>query len=295
LDIMASTVFISHAGGDSPRAAEVARALEIADIRTRLDRAELTLGASFLTFMNQALTTSDYCLLLWSARAAATPWVQMEWEAALYRTVREKRSFLVVGRLEDTNVPPLLEPRLRVDLFPALEPGVSALVSAWRSDRAAEQQTGKPVAAASTGTQPPGDRPHTLYLDSEQFRMTTPISVSLDEPAGAVLDRVVASLGLPQELSHGGMLGVRFSYQLIAGDQVLARAKPLAMQGVKDGQVLTLQTTMAPFSTADPVTGELTAAVFRGEGGGADVKVALRQASKEYQQAVARAGLRPPA
>jgi hypothetical protein len=290
---MASTVFISHAGDDFARAVQVAGALEAAEIRTRFDRAELTLGASFLTFMNEALSMSDYCLLLWSTRAAATPWVQMEWEAALYRAVREKRSFLVVGRLEDTDVPALLGPRLRVDLFPELAPGVAALVTAWRSDRLAEQQTGKPVGAALTDNQHSDDRRETIYLDSEQFRMTTPVSVRLDEPAGTVVDRIVTSFRLPQELSHAGMVGIRFSYQLVDGEQALARAKSLGAQGVKAGQVLTLQTTMTPFSTAHPVKGELAPTLFRGEAdGGADLKPALRQASKEYQQAVARAGLR---
>ena len=77
---MSSTVFISHAGADATRAAEVASISRSRRNNTRFDRAELALGDTFLTFMTHALTTSDYCLLLWSAQAAATPWVAMEWK-----------------------------------------------------------------------------------------------------------------------------------------------------------------------------------------------------------------------
>ena len=105
---MASTVFVSHAGADALRAAAVAGLLTASGLDVRYDRDELRLGDSFLAFMNDALSVSDYCLLLWSRQAAATPWVQLEWEAALYRSVNEKHGFLVVGRLEDIAAPALL-------------------------------------------------------------------------------------------------------------------------------------------------------------------------------------------
>src|SRR4051812_5216578 len=115
---MASTVFVSHAGADALQAAAVANLLTASGVDVRYDRNELRLGDSFLAFMNGALAASDYCLLLWSRNAAATPWVQVEWEAAFYRSVKEKQGFLVTGRLENIPVPPLLGPRLHVDFFP---------------------------------------------------------------------------------------------------------------------------------------------------------------------------------
>jgi hypothetical protein len=289
---MTSTVFISHAGADAKRAAEVAGILTQSDIKTRFDRGELTFGDSFLAFMNQALNTSDYCLLLWSQQASATPWVELEWEAALYRSVREKRSFLVIGRLEEVDVPALLAPRLRIDLFPALHPGMTALVNTWRADRAAETDSGKPVGAPWTENLPQIEGAATVYIDSEQFSMTAPMSVKLEEPAGALLDRVVASFGLPRELSYSGKLGVRFSYQLFDKWSVLERTRSLAEQGITAGRVLTLETTMTSFSTSAPVQGQLSPAVFRG-GPSADQTAALVDAMKDYRAAIARAGLSP--
>ena len=82
---MAKVVFISHAGADSPKATIVAGLLTQAEIDVRFDRQELSLGDSFLAFMESALSNADYCLLLWSCNAASTPWLRVEWEAALYR------------------------------------------------------------------------------------------------------------------------------------------------------------------------------------------------------------------
>jgi hypothetical protein len=290
---MTSTVFISHAGADAIRAAEVAGILNQSEIRTRFDRAELTLGDSFLRFMNQALNTSDYCLLLWSLQASATPWVEMEWEAALYRSVREKRSFLVIGRLEEVDVPALLAPRLRLDLFPALEPGMTALVKTWRADRTAETESGKPVGAPWAENPLRIEEATTVYIDSEQFSMMAPMGVKLQEPAGALLDRVVASYGLPRELSYSGKLGVRFSYQLFDKGAALARTQSLAGQGITAGRVLTIETTMTPFSTSEPVQGQHSPTVFRSGPSAADPSAALVDAMQAYRVAIARAGLGP--
>jgi TIR domain len=90
---MQHEIFISHAGADSKQAAAVADALTGSGIGVGFDRNVLNLGESFLSFMESALADSNYCLLLWSQRAADTPWIQMEWESALYRSVEEKRAF----------------------------------------------------------------------------------------------------------------------------------------------------------------------------------------------------------
>src|SRR6185369_3885942 len=118
------------------KAREVASLLSEAGLAAKLDREELSLGDSFLNFMESGLTECDYCLLLWSEAASRRAWVQVEWEAAFYRSVTEKRAFLVVGRLQEYKLPALLAPRLMVDLFPEARPGVGLLIKTWRDDRA---------------------------------------------------------------------------------------------------------------------------------------------------------------
>ena len=289
---MAKIVFISHAGADAFQAATVARLLTEAGIDVGFDRQELCLGDSFLAFMESALSISDYCLLLWSRNAAHTQWVKLEWEAALYRSVQEKRSFLVVGRLEDAAIPVLLGPRLRVDLFPEWQPGLGQIAETWKSDREAETQTQRPVAgAAHANTLESGSSSN--YVSSELFGITVPLKADLGEPAGIYLDRIVSGFRLPKVFDHEGRVGLRFTYRLMNGREPLDRAIPMDMQNVKDKTVLWLETTTVPYSQSEPIGGTLPWAVFRGprtvpaEG---DIESLARRA---YLAAIKRAGLGP--
>lgn len=255
-------MFISHAGADSARAAAVAEVLTSSGIGVRLDRKELCLGDSFLSFMNSALTDSDYCLLLWSRNAAGTPWVQMEWESALYRSVKEKRAFLVAGRLEDDALPVLLAPRLRVDLFPELQPGIGQIIETWRADRNAEAATQRPV-ASSPIEQQDDTEPNIVYVTSEAFGITVPVGVDLNAPAGLLLDRIIARAGLPKVWQFDGRIGVRFTYTLMNGERALERGTSLAAQNVTDRSVVWLKTRMTQFPDAAVIEGSVLDSTMR--------------------------------
>lgn len=279
---MAKVIFLSHAGADAAKALAVANCLQSAGIDVRFDRQELRLGDVFLTFMEQALSTSDYCLLLWSRQAAATEWVRMEWEAALYRSVQEKRGFLVAALLEDLPLPALLAPRLRADLFPELQPGLGRIIDTWLADRVAEQQTQRPVASAPLAQgATPGTS--TVYVTSEAFGITTPLTVNLDAPAGIYLDQLVDTFRLPKVFDHDGRIGVRFSYRLKLGDVSLERGLPLATQQVVDRSVLWLETVMTPYAQSDPMAGALQPAVFRHSGLSAGLPPAKRPDHRETE------------
>ena len=251
---MIQQVFISHAGSDSAQAAAVADILTGAGMDVRFDRKELRLGDSFLAFIDSSLSDSDYCLLLWSRNAAQTPWVRMEWESALYRSVQEKRAFLVAGRLEEDALPALLAPRLHVDLFPELQPGISQIVEMWRADRTAEAATQRPVAFSPIEHQD-DEGPNTVYVTSDAFGITVPLRVDLDSPAGLLLDRIVERTGLPKVWQFDGRIGVRFTYALMSGEQPLDGGKSLAAQNVADRSVVWLETRMMQFSDAILVQG----------------------------------------
>jgi TIR domain len=304
---MAKVIFLSHAGFDALKATAVAHELQCAGIDVRFDRQELCLGDGFLTFMDQALSTSDYCLLLWSRHAAAVQWVRMEWEAALYRSVQEKRSFLVAGLLEDFPLPALIAPRLRTDLFPELQPGLGRIIDTWQADRVAEHQTQRPVASAPLSkASVPGTS--TIYVTSEAFGITTPLGANLDEPAGLYLDRIVDVFKLPKVFDHDGRIGVRFGYRLKLGSKTLERGLALTAQQVTDRSVLWLETTMTPYAQSDPMAGSIHPATFRhidfnarphpvkAAGGllGMEGSEAESGARKALEQAVVCCGMGPP-
>ena len=112
---MTKHVFVSHAGADTPTAMAIAEQLTDGGLEVTIDREELRGGDSFLSFMEKALSTCDYCLLLWSKAASEGKYVQVEWEAALYKTIEESRRFLLIARLEDYPLPALLGPLTATD------------------------------------------------------------------------------------------------------------------------------------------------------------------------------------
>ena len=286
---MAQQVFISHAGSDSARAKEVALTLEQAGIGVMFDRDVNRPGDNFLHFMETALTECDYCLLLWSKAAAEREWVRLEWEAALYRTIKEARRFLITGRLENHPLPTLLMPRLFVEFFPSLQPGIDEFIAMCSKDRAAAASSGKPV--RQTTVEVDEDQSgETIYVTSELFQLTMPLKVSMDAPAGVFVDRLVSDLGLPRQQDYQGVIGVRYEYKLVCQNQLLARDLSLKSQGIRTDSVLVLQVETKPFAARAPVEGAMTTAIFRGESD-EDEAEALREARRALKAAVSRAGL----
>lgn len=282
---LGSNIFLSHAGADNPRVSPIASALEHEGLHVRLDRNELRQGDSFLSFMEQALKTSDYCLLLWSRAASESKWVRAEWEAAFHRTVMESQNFLIVGRIESFPVPELLRPRLRVDLYPEIEPAISELVRMWRNDEKAAAESARPVVAPKVEFEDElGDT--TIYLTSHTFAKTFPLKVSMGVPVAAIVQHVRSKLDLPDQLDIKGRVGCRFTYSLAKGNTVLRPELSLQAQSIIPEDLLWLQVEIEPFSATAPVSGKIEKATFRGEQ--SDLPASAR---RRYMGVVNRVGL----
>jgi hypothetical protein len=187
----------------------------------------------------------------------------------------------VVGRLDRHPLPALLAPRLFVDLYPELLPGIGDLVRLWQEDYRVEEQIGKPV--VSNALLSDGENGVSLYVTSDLFGVTVPVKIDLSVPAGVVTLGILERLSLPNSLDHRGQIGVRFEYRLILDQLPLNPSAPLANQGVKGGSVLWLECTMRPFAAKAPQSGTLEAVAFRGQ----DVELlAWRAARKRLSAAV---------
>jgi hypothetical protein len=243
---MGSTVFLSHAGVDNPRVAPIASALQGGGLRVRLDRDELRQGDSFLSFMEDALKTSDYCLLLWSKAASESKWVRTEWEAAFHRAVMEAQNFLIVGRIEEFPVPELLRPRLRVDLYPEIDSGINKFVKVCRNDERAASESSRPVVAPKVEL---GDEigDEMIYVTSETFGKTFPMKIVMNTPVAMIVQQIQTKLGLPRQLDLEGRVGCRFKYSLVHDDTAVRTEASLMAQNVKPGAMLWLQMEMEPF------------------------------------------------
>jgi hypothetical protein len=283
---MSGRIFISHAGANANAARAVAEYLRASGLSPLVDRERISAGDSFLSFMEEALSTSDYFLLLWSSDAAMRKWVQIEWEAALHRCVSEARGFLVVGRLDEHPLPLLLAPRLFVDLHPELLPGIADVVRIWREDLTAEEQSGKPVGSNQLLLEDARGVP--VYITSELFGVVVPVSIDLSVPAGVVLLAVREQLSLPNSLDHRGKIGIRFEYRLRHNQIPLDFERSLAEQGVKAQSVVWLECSMRPFAAKSPQSGTLDTITFRAE---SSEFFALKSAQRHLTTAVRAAGL----
>jgi hypothetical protein len=227
--------------------------------------------------MEDALSTSDYCLLVWSTAAAGRDWVREEWQAALHRSVEEARAFLVVGRLDRQPMPALLKPRLYVELHPEIEPGLSTLVQMWRDDRSVETESERPVASARD-LSPKPENGVPVYLTSEILGITCVLHADLDLPAAVFLSEVQREMDLPQSIDYKGRVGMRFRYHLLHDDRRLDLARSLTEQDVRPKSLLWLETTIQPFAATDSTTTSLSGGTFRG----AEIDADDRRAAASY-------------
>ena len=259
---MAKNIFISHAGSESDRALEVSNLLLAAGLEPILDTDDVHGGDSFISFMENALMESDYCLLLWSAAAASGRWVREEWQSAYHRTVTTGQNFLVVGRLENLDPPQMLVPRSRIELFPELEPGVAKLVTMWQDDEAMEtvsKTTVRPPARPNL-QEPSGE---TVYVASDSFGTTFPLSVDFEAPVAVVLETALQYLGAPRQIDHTGRVGCRFEYSFMTHEGILESGRSLRDQEVNPMSLLTLLIDVIPFAAGTQLSGGALGTTFR--------------------------------
>lgn len=256
-------VFISHASADRTRVDDIVDALEGADLEIRLDQRDISAGMSFIRFMEDALSTSDYCVLLWSEAAARSVYVTAEWEAALDRSLVEARAFLIVARLEAHPVPQLLRPRLYVELFPEPEQGLAQLVRTLQADANVTTAVRKPTAAVAFNAVV-GPRSVEVYVVSELFDIAAPLPIELDSPVGVFLDALIQTWALPSSIGHGDRMRIAFHYTLRLGGVELERRQRASLLGLARADILELITTVVPMVPVDPESGTMTSTRYKG-------------------------------
>lgn len=263
----ATSIFISHSGKDNLLAQETARQLSEGGITCLIDDAMLQAGDNFVAFMEHALESSHYCLLLWSRAASTSPWVQAEWHAALARSIASRASFLFTARLEDVPVPRLLAPRQWIDFFPNLASGVRVLLQKLGLDRKVAAAANKPIGTPNSGL-PEASGGTAIYLTSELFDIVVPMSVAPTAPVGALLTSAIRALSLPtyQTIDPRGRLAVRMSYELARGNSKLPRELTLAQAGIAEGDLMQLLTFCEIVTPVAPTISDGTKLSFRSGG-----------------------------
>lgn len=146
-------VFISHTASDNDETFNVATFLRSKDVIVWLDEADVGLGVDIPASVNEALTTCDVFLLLYSSGASVSKWVAKEWSSAVMRSLEsgQENFRIIVGCLDETPLPPVLGGMRSVNLH-------------------SDQKHGLEQLAASLGVED-SDRPSVWYFDDEKSRL----------------------------------------------------------------------------------------------------------------------------
>jgi WD40 repeat protein len=146
--------FISYTKADLEPAGEIRRLLELAGYSTVMQAEDAHVGESFVAWINRELDASRHTLAVVSRAYLASEWCQREVEATL--NTQKRRLFVV--RIEDCEVPPLLRPISRIDLF-------DCRTGEERGVRLAAIRVPKEAMPAAPASTPAADYSHLSFLE----------------------------------------------------------------------------------------------------------------------------------
>ena len=147
-----SRVFISHSESGIRLAEELARALEARNVRTWLDKRDISAGEDWRAAVKSAIESADRFLFVVTPEETVSPWVRREWQMALkhYWDDPEGRRLIPV-LVGGADPPPFLQDlqAVRVEEEPGQwSAAVDSVVSLLESPTAVRDESGYAKAQA---------------------------------------------------------------------------------------------------------------------------------------------------
>lgn len=127
-----SNVFISHRGGDSKQAEQLANEIRNARHNVWLDSWEINVGDSIIEKMNEGLEGATYLVLCYSSSGVLSPWMGREWKSALERQLDGQGVKILPVRLTGGDPPAIIADIRYADLVKDWANGVAELLRAIR-------------------------------------------------------------------------------------------------------------------------------------------------------------------
>ena len=121
-------VFVSHAAEDASIATDLAGHLRNAGHDAKVDTQDLALGDNAIEFMSQGIANAAAVVILFSRHTAAAKWQKLEIDAAVWNQVARNGGQCIVVRLDDTQIPPILGPKVYGRLNPGDRESLKKLV-----------------------------------------------------------------------------------------------------------------------------------------------------------------------
>ena len=103
-------IFLSHSHRDRHSATELQTVLETHDAETYLDQDQIQAGDILPERIREGINWCDIFLLIWSSSAAASDWVEKEWDTAY-----DLRKKIIPYSLDSTPLPASLQNLVRVE------------------------------------------------------------------------------------------------------------------------------------------------------------------------------------
>ena len=104
-------IFISHAGKDSAIAKRLFDDLRNVGHNVQIDLHELKLGDDTIEFMNNAIAQAHTVLILFSQNTPDAKWQKPEINAAVWNETAQEGGKVIVLKIDDCQLPPLLGPK----------------------------------------------------------------------------------------------------------------------------------------------------------------------------------------
>lgn len=121
-------LFLSYATADREMARSIAEELRRHGLQVWFDEYELKVGDSLAEKIRDAISSSDYLIVLLSHHSVKSRWVRRELEAAFARELSTRDITLLPVLISDCDVPPFLAQRLLIDLREDYVTGIAKLV-----------------------------------------------------------------------------------------------------------------------------------------------------------------------
>lgn len=125
-----TSVFVSHASGDDRIVTRVVADLRSSGHTVWVDKSDLAAGDSLAGSIQRGIEGSDAFLLLLSESAAQSRWVELEWQAALSRSMVDDSYTFLLARLDEVQVPLLLSSKKWIDVAADYEEAIATIRAA---------------------------------------------------------------------------------------------------------------------------------------------------------------------
>ncbi len=129
VSLMAS-IFISHASPDRRFALRLAASLQELGHTIWIDAREITVGASIVERVEEAVERADYLVVVLSKQSALSIWCQKEWQAKYWDEVVNRQTHILPVLLEDCLIPLFLRPKRYADFRTEYALGLAQLAIA---------------------------------------------------------------------------------------------------------------------------------------------------------------------